>query len=331
MSTQTRTLAIGSIGVGLAVFALKYVAYWLTGSVALYSDALESIVNIAAAIAALTAIHVASQPPDEGHPFGHHKAEYFSAALEGALIIIAALAIFREAWLAFSHPRTFSWDNPGLLVNVAAGVLNAAWSYVLIRRGRALNSPALVADGKHLLADVYTSIGVLGGVILAALTGWFILDPLIAMAVAAHILWAGFGLLRQSAEGLMDAAPDAETMEKIREVIRKNARGALEFHALKARRAGSALFIDFHLVVPGAMRVHEAHEICDRIEEALARAFGEVIVSIHVEPEHEGEAGKHGAFQIATCAPAGLRHDAVPCAPLPPAMPLSARKAADGE
>ncbi len=329
MNAQTRTLAIGSIGVGIAVFALKYVAYWLTGSVALYSDALESIVNIAAAIAALTAIHVASQPPDEGHPFGHHKAEYFSAALEGALINVAALAIFREAWQALSHPRTFAWDNPGLLVNVAAGILNAAWSYVLIKRGRMLNSPALVADGKHLLADVYTSVGVLGGVVLAAVTGWFILDPLIAMAVAAHILWAGFALLRQSAEGLMDAAPDAETMEKIKDLIRDNARSALEFHALKARRAGSALFIDFHLVVPGTMSVHDAHDICDHIEDALERAFGEVIVSIHVEPEHEGENGGHGAFKLATCAPASMRHDSIPCAPLPPATPLSSHDRGD--
>jgi cation diffusion facilitator family transporter len=313
-------LAIGSIFIGLLVFALKYLAYWLTGSVALYSDALESIVNIAAAVAALTAIHVASQPPDEGHPYGHHKAEYFSAALEGALIVVAALAIFREAVAALQTPRSFSWDNPGILVNVAAGVVNGLWSWVLVRAGRRLNSPALVADGKHLLADVYTSVGVLGGVILAAVTGWFILDPLIAMAVAVHILWAGWGLLKQSADGLMDAAPEPEVMEKIRSVISEKAGGALEFHALRARRAGSALFIDFHLVVPGEMSVHEAHEICDRIEHALREAFGEDVgISIHVEPEHEGEGSEHGAILLHQCAPASPVRRAT-CVPLPAAQ-----------
>ncbi len=315
--TETKKIAIGSILVGLLVFGLKYVAYWLTGSVALYSDALESIVNIAAAIAALTAIHVASQPPDEEHPYGHHKAEYFSAALEGALIVVAAVAIFREAIGALQAPRTFSWDNPGLLVNVAAGVVNGLWSWVLMRSGRRLNSPALVADGKHLLADVYTSIGVLGGVVIAAVSGWFILDPLIAMVVAAHILWAGWGLLKQSADGLMDAAPAPDTMDRIRHVIRDHARGAIEFHALRARRAGSALFIDFHLVVPGTMSVHEAHEICDRIEHALRAEFGkDVGVTIHVEPEHEGEGQDHGAILLHQCAPAAPVRQAT-CVPLP--------------
>ena len=300
--TLTMKIAIGSILVGLAVFVLKYVAYLMTGSVALYSDALESVVNVAAAGAALVAIWVAQQPPDEEHPYGHHKAEYFSAGLEGALIIIAAFAIFREAWGALQTPRQLAWDNPGLLVNVAAGVLNGFWSWVLVSRGRRLNSPALVADGKHLLADVYTSIGVLGGVILAAVTGWWILDPLIAMGVAVHILWAGWGLVRHSTAGLMDAAPDGAVMERIREVISRSARGALEFHELKVREAGSALFIDFHLVVPGDMSVHDAHEICDRIEDALREEFGQVAVSIHVEPEHEGE--QHGAILLHRCAPA---------------------------
>ena len=299
---STLKIAVGSIFVGVAVFSLKMVAWWMTGSVALYSDALESVVNVAAALAALIAIWVASQPPDEKHPYGHHKAEYFSAGLEGALIIIAAAAIFREAYGALSEPRHLQWNNPGLLVNVAAGVINGAWSFVLVRQGRRLGSPALVADGKHLLADVYTSIGVLGGVVLAALTGWWILDPLIAMAVAVHILWAGWGLVRASTAGLMDAAPEPETMERLRAVIRESARGAIEFHDLKARRAGSSMFVDFHLVVPGEMSVHEAHAICDRIEDALREAFGPVGVSIHVEPEHEGE--QHGAILLHQCAPA---------------------------
>jgi len=301
--TSTMKLAVGSILVGLGVFAMKYVAWMMTGSVALYSDALESIVNVAAALAALAAIWVGQQPADETHPYGHFKAEYFSAGLEGALIIIAAAAIFHEAVGALSAPRALEWSNPGLLVNAAAGVLNGAWSWVLIRQGRRLGSPALVADGRHLLADVYTSIGVLGGVILAAVSGWRLLDPLIAMAVAAHILWAGWNLMRTSAAGLMDAAPDPETMEKIRRTIRNAASGALEFHALKARTAGPALFIDFHLVVPSDMTVHDAHAICDAIEDALRDALGQVAVSIHVEPEHEGEGAQHGAILLHGCAP----------------------------
>ncbi len=299
----TLKIAVGSIVVGLAVFGLKLVAWRMTGSVALYSDALESIVNVAAAVAALIAIHVAQQPPDAGHPYGHHKAEYFSAGLEGALIIIAAAAIFREAWGALFAPRAFRWDNPGLLVNAAAGVLNGAWSRVLIRSGRRLDSPALVADGKHLLADVYTSVGVLGGVLLAALTGWRLLDPLIAMAVAAHILWAGWGLVRHSTAGLMDAAPDEATMEKIRALITGAAGGAIGFHALKARRAGRALFIDFHLVAPGGMTVKEAHDICDRIEEALRAELGEANISIHVEPEQAGD--RRGAVMLHHHGPEG--------------------------
>ncbi len=321
---STVKIAIGSIFIGVAVFALKYAAYLMTGSVALYSDALESIVNVAAAVAALIAIWVATRPADEDHPYGHHKAEYFSAGLEGALIIVAALAIFREAWGALSAPRELQWDNPGLLVNAAAGVLNGAWSWVLIRYGRRLNSPALEADGKHLLADVYTSIGVLGGVILAAVSGWWLLDPLIAIGVAVHILWAGWGLVRQSTAGLMDAAPDEQTMDAIRQTIRSAAgKGVIEFHDLKARRAGSALFVDFHLVVPGVTPVVKAHMYCDRIEEALKKRFGENIgVSIHVEPDHEEEGDQHGAILLHKCAPASAQPPAgETAAPLPRAKP----------
>ncbi|HHN66532.1 MAG TPA: cation transporter, partial [Thermopetrobacter sp.] len=296
MNRATKIAAV-SIVVGVAVFALKYVAWLMTGSVALYSDALESIVNVAAAIGALAAIHYAAQPPDAEHPYGHHKAEYFSAAFEGAMIMLAAFFIFREAWPVLFAPRAIDWDDPGLLVNVAAGVINAAWGSWLIRSGRKLASPALEADGHHLWADVYTSIGVLGGVFLAAVTGFYLLDPLLAMAMAAHILFSGFKLVKASTDGLMDAAPDEETMKKLRNVIAAHAKGAIEMHDLKARRAGSALFVDFHLVVPADMTVNAAHAICDRIETGLEAAFDEdVHASIHVEPEHEREGRRNGAI-----------------------------------
>ena len=303
MRSTTIRLAIASIFVGLFVFGLKYAAYLMTGSVALYSDALETVVNVVAALAALWAIHVASQPPDAEHPFGHHKAEYFSAWLEGALIALAAGAILYEAWGYLFRPRAISWNDPGLLVNAAAGVINALWSWVLIRQGRKLKSPALEADGRHLRADVYTTIGVLGGVVVAGLTGWYILDPVLAILVALHILHEGWKLLWESTQGLMDSAPEEKTLAKIRKVIEENADGALEYHALRARRAGAALFVDFHLVVPGDMRVRYAHDICDNIEQALGRAFGEVHASIHVEPEFKKEQGRHGAVLMDFCQP----------------------------
>ncbi len=303
-------LAIGSILVGLLVFGLKYLAYVMTGSVALYSDALETVVNVLAAGAALWAIHVAQQPPDEEHPFGHHKAEYFSAWLEGALIALAAAAILLEAWRALHHPRAIAWNDPGLLVNAAGGIINALWATVLIRQGRKLKSPALVADGRHLRADVVTTIGVLGGLLLAAFTGWYVLDPVIAMLVALHILKEGWELLWESSQGLMDVAPEEEVMERIRGIIRRNAEGAVEFHALKARRAGSALFVEFHLVVPGDMRVRYAHDICDRIEHALADAFGEVHASIHVEPDTMHQRGRHDSVMVRVCSPCQPAADA---------------------
>ena len=325
MRSTTIRLAIASIFVGLLVFGLKYAAFLMTGSVALYSDALETVVNVVASVVALWAIHVASLPPDDQHPYGHHKAEYFSAWLEGALIALAAAAILYEAWGYLFQPRRISWDDPGLLVNAAAGVINALWSWVLIRQGRRLKSPALEADGRHLRADVFTTIGVLGGVVVAGLTGWYILDPILAILVALHILHEGWKLLWESTQGLMDSAPDEETLAKIRKVIAENADGALEFHALRARRAGSALFVDFHLVVPGDMRVRYAHDICDRIERALREVFGEVQATIHVEPEDKREEGLHGAVLMGICRPCQPVRSTLPRPkPLPEAAPVPA-------
>lgn len=293
---QLQTIAAFSVVVGVVVLALKGLAYYLTGSVALFSDALESIVNVATALAALAAIRFSAKPADANHPYGHYKAEYFSVVLEGVLIVIAALAIFREAWFAFQTPRMFDEPVRGLAINGFASAINAAWSFLLIRQGRARRSLALVADGWHLLTDVITSVGVFVGLVLAVVTGITILDPILAAVVAVNILWSGWRMIRQSVGGLMDEAVAADTLTRIKEVISANASGAMEVHDLRTRQAGRATFIDFHLVVPGPMPVTEAHEICDRIEKALRAEVADALITIHVEPEEKAK--HHGVLVL---------------------------------
>ena len=288
-------LAGGSIVVGIVVLTLKSLAYVMTGSVALLSDAIESIVNVATAIAAFIAIRLSAKPADAEHPYGHHKAEYFSAVLEGVLIVIAAVAILREAYFAFLSPRNLDAPWLGLAVNGAALAINAGWSWVLIRQGRARRSPALEADGRHLLTDVISSIGVLAGVSLAAITGWAVLDPTLAAIVALNILWSGWGIVKDSIGGLMDEAVPAEILARIREIISVNAEGAIEAHDLRTRHAGRMMFIDFHLVVPGSMTVSSAHDICDRLERAIKAEFPDALISIHVEPD---DRAKHAGIVV---------------------------------
>jgi cation diffusion facilitator family transporter len=285
-------LAAGSVAVAVAVLALKAIAWWVTGSVALYADALESIVNVAAALAALLAVRLSALPADANHPYGHSKAEYFSAVLEGALIIVAALLILHEAWGAFLSPRAPDQVGIGLAVSAVASGMNAAWALYLGRRGRALRSPALMADARHLWADVVTSVGVLAGVGLVALTGILWLDPLLAALTAVNILFSGGKLLRESVGGLMDEAVPPATMERIRRIVAEQASGAIEAHDLRSRHAGRHTFLEFHLVVPGDMSVRESHEICDRIEAALKAELEGAIITIHVEPE--GKAKQQG-------------------------------------
>jgi cation diffusion facilitator family transporter len=292
---QTR-IAVAGIAVALAVMGIKYLAYVRTGSVALYSDALESIVNVLTAVAAFVAVRISTRPPDRRHPFGHQKAEYFSAGLEGALIVIAALLILREAYGAWLAPRMFTAPAEGLAINGAATALNAGWAWILVSRGRQWRSPALVADGWHLLLDVATSVGVWAGLVLAWATGWARLDPLIAVAVAGSILWAGWRIASHSAGALMDEAVTADILAEIRKVIAANAAGAIEVHDLRTRTAGRTTFIEFHLVVQGTMTVTHAHVICDRIEAALASTIEDAEVLIHVEPE--GEAKASGALVL---------------------------------
>jgi cation diffusion facilitator family transporter len=279
------TLAIGSVAVALAVLALKAVAWLLTGSVALMADALESVVNVAAAAAALAAVRYSAMPADANHPYGHAKAEYFSAVLEGVLIVLAALLILHEAWGALLAPRPPEQAGVGLAVSAVASAANAAWALVLTRRGRALRSPALLADARHLWSDVVTSVGVIAGVGLVALTGMLWLDPLLAALTAVNILVSGWRLLRESVGGLMDEAVPAATLARIRRIVAEQAAGAIEAHDLRTRHAGRFTFIEFHLVVPGGMTVRESHAICDRIEAALKAELETAVITIHVEPE----------------------------------------------
>lgn len=291
-------LGAGSIVVALGVMALKYWAFVVTGSVALYSDALESIVNLVAALAALLAINFSSRPADWNHPFGHHKAEYLSAVLEGSLIIVAALLIFREAYDAFVTPRVIEDFGLGMAISGVATALNGGWSALLIRRGRALRSPALVADGWHLLTDVMTSIGVIAGLVLAAVTGLNVLDPALAVGVACYILWSGSKIVLSSMSGLLDEAADADIQARIRAAIQRSGDGALEAHDVRTRQAGRAIFIEFHLVVPGTMTVNEAHAICDRLEDALEAEIEGSEVVIHVEPEYKAKDHSKGAIPL---------------------------------
>lgn len=281
---RTQKAALASAGIGAAVTGLKFLAYALTGSLALYSDALESIINVVAAGFAFAALRVAARPADAEHPYGHHKAEFFSAVVEGALIIVAAVLILRESIHGIIEPKPLDAPLLGLAVNALATAINLLWATTLLGRGKAWRSPALVADARHVMADVVTSGGVLLGVALVTVTGLFILDPIIAGLVALNILWSGWGMVRESVSGLMDKAAPAEMVAEIRRLISDHGEGALEAHDVRTRHAGQATFIDFHLVVPGEMTVKESHAICDRLETAIETAVPGAVVVIHVEP-----------------------------------------------
>ncbi len=287
--TGIRQLAAWSILVSFLVMGIKFVAWWVTGSVALYSDALESIINVIASFAAWLAIGFAQRPADETHQFGHHKAEYLSAVLEGVLIVIAALLIFSEALRAISQPTLEGAPWQGIAINIVAGMINAFWAMLLIRRGRQARSPALVADGNHIMADVFTSVGVIAGLSLAYLTGYLLLDPLLAILVAINILYQGYKIISASINALMDHALDEGEQALIRRTIVENSAGAIEFHDLKTREAGTAKFAEFHLILDGAMTVEQSHAICDRIETALRKASPGIHVTIHVEPHHKSK------------------------------------------
>lgn len=276
-----------NLAAGLLLLLVKLVAWWQTQSVALLADALESIVNVAAAAAGAVALQVARRPPDAGHPFGHTKAEYLGAGVEGALVLAAAFGIVREAWRHLTRAMEPTALGAGLALATAAAVGNSLVALYLGRVGKAERSPSLRASAAHLWGDVATTGGVLLGLGAAWLTGWWPLDPLIGLLVGANVVRLGLGVIRESIGGLMDEALPPAEVEHIAAVVRREMGEALQFHDLRTRRAGPRRFVELHLVVPGSMRVDAAHAICDRIEAALEHELPGALAVVHVEPEAE--------------------------------------------
>jgi cation diffusion facilitator family transporter len=294
--SRTMKAAWGSLVVSILALGLKLGAWWLTGSVALYSDALETIINVFAACAALVALRISAKPPDANHPYGHQKAEYFSAVLEGMMVLGAAGAILHEVYSSWQHLEPLRAPFEGMAVNGLASVLNGVWAACLIRWGRAWRSPAILASGKHVMTDVWTSCGVLAGFALVPLTGWQWLDPALAALVAVNIIWTGYSMVQESVGALMDKAVDPTVLDSLRQAIACNAEGALEAHDLRTRFSGHMTFIEFHLVVPGQMTVEDAHVVCDRLEKALREKVGDALITIHVEPAHKAK--QHGVLVL---------------------------------
>lgn len=283
----TRRTALLSVGAAIVTLLLKFGAYFLTGSVGLLSDAIESFVNLAAALIAFTAITVAGRPPDNNHTYGHDKAEYFSSGAEGTLILVAAGVIIYSAVQRLLNPAPL--ENPGIGVAVAlvASAINFGVSRIMLRVARQEDSIALEADAKHLMTDVWTSVGVVAGIIVVGVTGWQMLDPLIAIAVGINIIWMGVQLLRRSTAGLMDATLPAAEVEVIQEAIDRVAGSDTPYHALRTRKSGSRRFIDFHLLLPGRTTVQTSHDLVSRIEAAIERELPNTFVTIHVEPRED--------------------------------------------
>jgi cation diffusion facilitator family transporter len=276
-----------SIATALATIVLKGVAWWLTGSVGLLSDALESFVNLAGALMALAMLSLAATPADENHAHGHGKAEYFSSAFEGFLILIAAVSIAYAAIGRLLHPQALEDVGIGLVVSVVASVINLATARILLGVGRQHHSITLEADAHHLMTDVWTSVGVILGVGLVWATGWLWLDPVIALLVAANIIWTGWQLLRRSAAGLMDVSLPAETLAAIERVLDRHRGEGIEFHALRTRQAGARGFATLHVLVPGHWTVQQGHDRSERIEAELRAAVPHVHVTTHLEPKED--------------------------------------------
>lgn len=274
-----------SVAAALATIGLKTWAWQVTGSVGLLSDALESLVNLAAALLALSMLRLAASPPDAAHPYGRYKAEYFASGIEGALIVLAAASIAYSALPRLAAPQPIEAPWLGIGISLAASAVNLGCGLLLIAVGKRMHSIALEADGHHLMSDVWTSAGVVAGVALVALTGWLLLDPLIAIAVAVHIVWTGFRLMRRSFSGLMDAAiPEAEMAEIEKIFAEYRPRYGVEFHALLTRQAGARRFISFHLLVPDAWPVDRAHQLSEEVEERIRSLVPNAITLSHIEP-----------------------------------------------
>jgi cation diffusion facilitator family transporter len=284
-STNLERYAWLSIAAALATISLKTLAWWLTGSVGLLSDALESLVNLAAALLALSMLRLAAAPPDEAHQYGFSKAEYFSAGIEGALIVLAAAGILATAIPRLIAPEPLEAPVLGLALTFVASVINLGVARLLIGVGKREHSITLEADGRHLMTDVWTSAGVIAGVALVFATGWLRLDPLIALAVALHIVWAGFGLMRRSWKGLLDAAIPREDANEVTKLFAEySKRYGVAFHALRTRQAGVRRFISFHLLVPDEWSVAQAHRLSEEIEERIRMLVPNAGVFVHIEP-----------------------------------------------
>lgn len=273
-----------SIGAAVVTMALKLFAWRLTGSVGLLSDALESLVNLGGAAMLLVMLHLAAQPPDEGHPHGHSKAEYFASGFEGLLILVAGGLILAPAIARLVTPQALHQTSAGLMVSAAATVINLVVSRILSGAGRRHRSPALDADARHLMTDVWTSVAVIGGVGLVAVSGWLILDPLIAIAVALHILWTGVALSREAFSGLMDAAWPASEKQILDEIMQSFRSADIQFHAVRTRRSAARRFVSLHVLVPGYWTVQQGHDLLESIEAAIVQRLHNVDVLTHLEP-----------------------------------------------
>lgn len=274
-----------SIAAAVITILLKAGAYLLTGSVGILSDAIESVVNLLAAIMALSMITIAARPPDESHTYGHGKAEYFSSNTEGVLIILAAVGIAFAAVERIINPREIEQIGIGLTISVIASAVNFVVARILLKAGKKYRSITLEADGHHLMTDVWTSVGVLAGVGAVSLTGWTILDPLIALGMAANIVFTGINLIRRSIAGLMDASLSDQEMKIVEDVLddyRKEF--GIDFHALRTRQAGARHFISVHVLVPGAWTVHDAHHIAEDLEADIREAVQNSVAFTHLEP-----------------------------------------------
>jgi cation diffusion facilitator family transporter len=284
---SARSYAALSIIAAVMTIVLKFGAYFLTGSVGLLSDAFESIVNLVAALAAFWALSYAAKPPDAEHTFGHSKAEYFSSALEGVLILVAAVSIAVAAVERLVHPQPIEQAGLGLGLALVATAINGGVAWILLQASRRLRSISLRADAHHLLTDVWTSVGVVIGIGLVSITGWDVLDPIVALLVAANIVWAGVQLLRETGAGLLDTAiPEAEHQEILRIMSEYESQG-IQFHALRTRVAGTRHFVSFHVLVPGAWTVQRGHNLCESIEQAISLALPGTDVTTHLEPAED--------------------------------------------
>jgi cation diffusion facilitator family transporter len=272
-----------SIGAAIATMGLKALAYHLTGSVGLLSDALESLVNLAGALMALAMLRAAARPPDEGHAYGHGKAEYFSSVLEGTLILLAAASIGVTAVERLFNPKPLQQVGVGLAISVSASIVNLGVALVLLRAGSRERSIALTANARHLLTDVWTSVGVVAGVAAVHTTGWGPLDPIIALCVAANIVWSGYRLVRASVDGLMDKAFPATEYAALRRVLDAHVASGIQYHALRTRESGARRFVSLHVLVPGDWTVHRGHTLLERIESDIRGVVPNVTVLTHLE------------------------------------------------